>query len=108
VPVSGSNVSKVKNQSQAAFGSNPATTHHGWDEELYTKTSKDCAKRGSIVSRGTLVVVRSSSRKCVSLVDEANVLHRAVSSLFGGSGELRELTVGIPRVGSLSLLLRHL
>ncbi|CAB9523044.1 regulator of chromatin subfamily A member 3-like 1 [Seminavis robusta] len=50
-PVSGSHVKKLKQQTRASLSGSV-----GWDEDLYARTSKGCSKRGSIVSRGTLVV----------------------------------------------------
>ncbi|KAL3900512.1 MAG: hypothetical protein SGARI_006228, partial [Bacillariaceae sp.] len=49
LPVSGSPVASLNTAPAPASGD-------GWDKALYAKTSTENAKRGSIVSRGTLVI----------------------------------------------------
>jgi SNF2 family DNA or RNA helicase len=49
LPQSGSEIAALSNSPKPTNG-------EGWDKSLYGKTSKDNAKRGSVISRGTLVV----------------------------------------------------
>ena len=60
-PDSGSNISALDSNTGANATQTTATaptqsTKASWDTKLYRETSKDNAKRGSIISRGTLVV----------------------------------------------------
>jgi SNF2-related domain len=56
LPASGSHVSSLDNAPSSGSGSTASSTG-GWDKELYKKTSTESQKRGSILSRGTLVIV---------------------------------------------------
>jgi hypothetical protein len=58
LPESGSPITSLKGSIGTASVSN-----EGWDKDLYTNTSTSNPKRGSILSRGTLVVV---SNPCLS------------------------------------------
>jgi hypothetical protein len=52
IPESGGSVLKIEKEPDRS-GKEPF-----WDPNLYEQTSESCKKRGSIISHGTLVVVR--------------------------------------------------
>lgn len=69
LPASGSPISSLSNVASYGTMSSVATgtesEEYGWDKELYNKTSGGNKKRGSVLSRGTLVIV--SRFVCCSL-----------------------------------------
>jgi len=58
VPQSGSQITVLDKVSNNASVANAAGSPSPWDKDLYSRTSASNSKRGSILSRGTLVVVR--------------------------------------------------
>jgi len=58
VPQSGSPIAVLDNISNDTNVASAAGTPTPWDKDLYSRTSLTNSKRGSILSRGTLVVVR--------------------------------------------------
>jgi hypothetical protein len=61
-PVSGSPIASL-------HAGSPPNLQNGWDKSLYKLTSTSNSKRGSIVSRGTLVIVSQRARNSLFLVD---------------------------------------
>jgi len=58
VPQSGSPISALEKLSSNADVASAAAVQTPWDTDLYARSSASNSKRGSILSRGTLVVVR--------------------------------------------------
>jgi hypothetical protein len=77
LPVSGTAISSINVTPAISLGA------AFWDPDMYTRTSASKKKRGRIISRGTLVVVRCLMSRIALLKDECqSISHNANTSFF--------------------------
>jgi len=74
VPQSGSPISALDALSNNTDVASAAAARTPWDTDLYSRTATSNSKRGSILSRGTLVVVRMEFMSCFCAVASCRLL----------------------------------